>query len=261
METQTTPTQAALTKPLPSCLSRLRVDLKSLYKDPLPGVFVQVNDEDMTKIDALITGPSETPYEGGFFWFKMDIPFDYPNNPPRVENMTTDFGRVRFNPNLYSNGKVCLSILNTYSGPSWSPAQSISSVLLSIQSLLTPKPYCNEPGFENPRNPRDADAYSEFVRHETIRVAFCDILEQDSIASKALPPAFLDLVREVGPSFFSLHEEYCRKRMRTDGSPMFDPYLRNQDVFRWGKLLKRIETLKVAFPQSEDEDKEEEEEE
>ena len=58
--------------------------------------------------------------------------------------MTTGGGAVRFNPNLYRNGKVCLSILGTWSGPGWSPVQSISSVLLSIQSLMNTKPYHNE---------------------------------------------------------------------------------------------------------------------
>ena len=81
--------------------------------------------------------------------------------------MTTGNNTVRFNPNLYRNGKVCLSILGyafsssrkpshifqfifrTWSGPSWSPAQCISSLLISIQSLMSEKPYHNEPGFEH----------------------------------------------------------------------------------------------------------------
>lgn len=81
--------------------------------------------------------------------------------------MTTGNNTVRFNPNLYRNGKVCLSILgyafislrksshfipfifSTWSGPSWSPAQCISSLLISIQSLMSEKPYHNEPGFEH----------------------------------------------------------------------------------------------------------------
>mmetsp|Transcript_10330 Transcript_10330/g.30927 ORF Transcript_10330/g.30927 Transcript_10330/m.30927 type:complete len:103 (-) Transcript_10330:836-1144(-) len=51
----------------------------------------------------------------------MDCPDDYPQSPPRVRNMTTGAGRVRFNPNLYANGKVCLSILGTWKGPGWMP--------------------------------------------------------------------------------------------------------------------------------------------
>lgn len=63
------------------------------------------------QIHALITGPFDTPYEGGFFYFLIRCPPDYPIRPPRVKLMTTGGGQVRFNPNLYRNGKVCLSIL------------------------------------------------------------------------------------------------------------------------------------------------------
>jgi ubiquitin-protein ligase len=98
-------------KPPKECLRRIRKDIKMLFKDPLPGVCVCVDEADMTLIHAIITGPFETPYEGGFFYFIARCPHDYPMSPPRVKLMTTGGGRVRFNPNLYANGKVCLSIL------------------------------------------------------------------------------------------------------------------------------------------------------
>lgn len=63
------------------------------------------------QIHALITGPFDTPYEGGFFYFVIRCPPDYPIRAPRVKLMTTGDNQVRFNPNLYKNGKVCLSIL------------------------------------------------------------------------------------------------------------------------------------------------------
>lgn len=63
------------------------------------------------QIHALITGPFDTPYEGGFFLFVFRCPPDYPIHPPRVKLMTTGNNTVRFNPNFYRNGKVCLSIL------------------------------------------------------------------------------------------------------------------------------------------------------
>lgn len=221
-----------------------------------------MDDQDITKIHALLTGPSETPYEGGFFLFKVDVPYDFPNCPPKVELLTTDFGRVRFNPNLYANGKVCLSILGTWSGPSWSPAQSISSVLISIQSLMNSRPYCNEPGFENPTNPRDVDAYSECILHETIRVAFCDMLDEDTPTSKSLPEEFRGLIKDVAPTFFDLHEEHCKKRLRSDGQKMVDPFGLDRGFFRWATLLQRIQALRERYgsPEDDDEDDDEEEE-
>ncbi|MEQ2188636.1 ubiquitin-conjugating enzyme E2 Ze, partial [Goodea atripinnis] len=134
--------------------------------------------------------PFDTPYEGGFFLFLFRCPPDYPIHPPRVKLITTGQNTVRFNPNFYRNGKVCLSILGTWTGPAWSPAQSISSVLISIQSLMTENPYHNEPGFEQviliskatntgatERHPGDSKNYNECIRHETMRVAVCDMLE------------------------------------------------------------------------------------
>ena len=65
----------------------------------------------VSQLHALITGPFDTPYEGGLFHFVIRFPPNYPLVPPRVAFMTTGGGTVRFNPNLYRNGKVCLSIL------------------------------------------------------------------------------------------------------------------------------------------------------
>ncbi|NWI03393.1 UBE2Z enzyme, partial [Tichodroma muraria] len=141
------------------------------------------------QIHALITGPFDTPYEGGFFLFLFRCPPDYPIHPPRVKLMTTGNNTVRFNPNFYRNGKVCLSILGTWTGPAWSPAQSISSVLISIQSLMTENPYHNEPGFEQERHPGDSKNYNECIRHETIRVAVCDMLEGKCPCPEPLRPA------------------------------------------------------------------------
>lgn len=80
--------------------------------------------------------------------YVLRFPPNYPFRPPRVRLMTTSNGTVRFNPNLYKNGKVCLSILGTWQGPAWLPSQSLSSVLMSIQSLMNSNPYHNEPGHE-----------------------------------------------------------------------------------------------------------------
>lgn len=83
----------------------------SLCNDPPYGLFVVPDDSDITIVHALITGAFDTPYEGGYFYFILRCPPDYPLRPPRVKLMTTGGGEVRFNPNLYKSGKVCLSIL------------------------------------------------------------------------------------------------------------------------------------------------------
>ena len=133
---------------------------------------------------ALIIGPPDTPYEYGLFEFTVKFGNEYPSQPPKVDARTTNRGRCRFNPNIYANGKVCLSILGTWRGESaaeeWSSAQGLESVLISIQSLLSSNPYENEPGFDNANSPKDKEnqvAYVAKIRHETIRVTVVQKLE------------------------------------------------------------------------------------
>lgn len=64
----------------------------------------------------MIAGPEGTPYAGGLFEFDCFIPLEYPHAPPLMNLRTTGGGSVRFNPNLYNCGKVCLSLLGTWAG-------------------------------------------------------------------------------------------------------------------------------------------------
>jgi len=90
----------------------------------------------MDVMKALIMGSAETPYAHGAFEFDIHIGDNYPNGPPTVNLMTTGRNTVRFNPNLYSCGKVCLSLLGTWRGSNnenWNPKFStILQILISI---------------------------------------------------------------------------------------------------------------------------------
>ena len=77
---------------------------------------------------AVLAGPPGTPYEGGRFLVNIRFPTDYPFKPAKI-NFTT---RI-YHPNINSNGAICLDILKEQ----WSPALTISKVLLSLSSLLT----------------------------------------------------------------------------------------------------------------------------
>lgn len=204
----------------PQCLLRTRRDVMDIYTEPPPGVFIAPDEQNITKIHALVTGPFDTPYEGGFFYFLLKCPADYPIQPPLVRLMTTDYGNVRFNPNLYRNGKVCLSILGTWAGPAWSPAQSLASVLISIQSLLNENPYYNEPGYEQERNPGDSSHYNDIIQHETIRVAVCNMLEACLSDNTDCPPALRDVVEKSFPEFYDNYEAAVQKKLHLSGTPM-----------------------------------------
>ena len=113
------------------------------YEDgeQLPGgeapIWLRYDDECPQFMRAIITGPSSTPYAHGLFAFDIYVPDSYPNVAPKVQLLTTGGGVMRFSPNLYANGKVCLSLLGTWSGPKWDPGHSsILQILVSIQGLI-----------------------------------------------------------------------------------------------------------------------------
>ena len=126
-------------------LSSLRTSLPVEYGS---SVFVRVMEGRLDLLRVLIIGPDDTPYANGCFLFDVQL-HDYPNRPPHVKFLTTGNATVRFNPNLYADGKVCLSLLGTFPGPGWIPGEStLLQVLVSIQSLIfVADPYYNEPLF------------------------------------------------------------------------------------------------------------------
>ncbi|OIV99159.1 hypothetical protein TanjilG_01134 [Lupinus angustifolius] len=128
---------------------RIQEEWKSLEKDLPDSIFVRVYESRIDILRAVIIGAEGTPYHDGLFFFDVFFPSAYPNIPPHVHYNS---GGLRLNPNLYNCGKVCLSLLNTWSGSKnekWLPGVStILQVLVSIQGLiLNAKPYFNEPGF------------------------------------------------------------------------------------------------------------------
>ena len=158
-------------------ISRLLKDVKQILKNPLTenGIYYIHDDTDMMKGYALIIGPSDTPYFGGNYFFELNYPADYPHSPPKVKYWT-NANNIRFNPNLYVCGKVCVSLLNTWRGDQWTSCQTISTVLLTLCTLLCSDPLLNEPGVEKTHN--DMSSYNEIIEFANIDVAVCDIVEK-----------------------------------------------------------------------------------
>lgn len=136
-------------------------------------IFLRVDETRVDVIKALIIGPEGTPYENGCFLFDIFLPAGYNHSPPHVKYMTTNGGKYRFNPNLYAEGKVCLSLLGTWSGPGWVPGKStLLQVLISIQSMiLCEEPYLNEPAWAQSGGTPPSKAYSANVRRMVVRTA------------------------------------------------------------------------------------------
>jgi ubiquitin-conjugating enzyme E2 Z len=131
----------------------------------------------------MIIGPSDTPYADGFYFFKFKFPKEYPFKPPTLTYCTND-GTTRFNPNLYRNGKVCVSILNTWKGDQWTSCQSIRSILLTLVTLLNENPLTNEPGF--PATHRSCMPYKRMIEYMNFKISILGMLNKGSLQPKFL---------------------------------------------------------------------------
>jgi ubiquitin-conjugating enzyme E2 Z len=156
-------------------IMRLLKDVKEITKNPLTsnGIYYVHDETDMLKGYALIIGPPDTPYFGGYYFFDIKYPSDYPYSLPSVK-YSTNGNNVRFHPNLYTDGKVCISILGTWRGEQWSSCQNISSLLLSLFMLFTSNPLLNEPGVKSDNI--DIKIYNKIIEYSNIRTAVCDII-------------------------------------------------------------------------------------
>ena len=125
---------------------RITHELADLRKDPPANCSAgPISDTDFFNWEGVIFGPPDSPFTGGIFKVNIQFPADYPFKPPRVVFLTKIY-----HPNINSNGVICLDILKQ----NWSPALTISKVLLSILSLLT------DP---NPKDPLVPDIAQQYV--------------------------------------------------------------------------------------------------
>ena len=143
-------------------MKRLLKEIASLESALPEGIFVRYGESRPDLMKVMIIGPEDTPYENGLFEFQMIFPPDYPQNPPNMLFLTTGGGRLHFNPNLYADGKICLSLLGTWQGPTWDAQQStILQVLVSIQAMIfCAEPWYNEPGRELRASDEQSQRYS-----------------------------------------------------------------------------------------------------
>ena len=157
-----------------TALTRItRRDMKAIPELSELGIHVLFDESDVMKASVIIIGPKDTPYENGIMYFSVQFPVDYPFSPPQIHYVSTS--RLRIHPNLYVGkshvnfrGKVCLSIINTWSGPKWVTTMDLRCVLLSIQSLLCNKAITHEPGYDK-SHPKVIETYNDIIQYETFR--------------------------------------------------------------------------------------------
>merc|ERR1711988_1584532 len=127
-----------------SATKRINKELADLSKDPPTSCSAGPTGDDLFNWSATILGPKDSPYANGIFFLDITFPTDYPFKPPKVR-----FTTKIYHCNVNSNGSICLDILSSQ----WSPALTISKVLLSICSLLT------DPNPDDPLVPEIARQY------------------------------------------------------------------------------------------------------
>lgn len=192
-------------------ISRLLKDVKNIIKNPLTdnGIYYIHNDEDILKGYALIIGPEDTPYYGGNYFFEIKYPFDYPHTPPKV-TYCTNGNDVRFNPNLYKCGKVCVSLLNTWRGEQWTSCQSISTILLTLCTLLSKEPLLNEPGVL--KTHLDMKNYTDIIEYSNINIAICDIMTKKQGVYHDFFTNFEPFIKENFIKNYDKILDFCEKK-------------------------------------------------
>lgn len=139
---------------------------KELYR-------VYFDDANINELIVYLKCPEDSVYSCTFIKLKLDIT-DFPINPPKVTFVNYS-DNIRIHPNLYSCGKVCLSILNTFNGPSWNPITTLHTLLVTIQTILDNQPMIHEPGRQDDPN------YTSFVRYCSFNVLLLDYFKHETI--------------------------------------------------------------------------------
>ncbi|KAF2429415.1 hypothetical protein EJ08DRAFT_688371 [Tothia fuscella] len=210
-----------LTPPPPplttSLMKRIGKEHRILSSSLPDGIFVRTWESRLDLLRVLIIGPLDTPYEFAPFIIDLNIPPEYPHSPPLAYFYSWTKGQGPVNPNLYENGKICLSLLGTWhadeKGENWSPSRStILQVLVSIMGLvLVKEPYYNEAGFEVRAGLADAavpsQLYSErtyfrsrgFITHALTNEigGFADVIQWVYVSEEGEAPRLLDKAVEA----------------------------------------------------------------
>ncbi|KAF7505130.1 hypothetical protein GJ744_001196 [Endocarpon pusillum] len=143
--------------PSPTFLKRLHREHRILATSlPPTQIYIRTYESRLDLLRAVILGPPDTPYEFAPFLIDLYLPATYPAQPPIAHFHSWTSGLGRINPNLYEEGKICLSLLGTWPGrgikgesDTWSEKANLLQVLLSLMGLvLVKRPFYNEAGFE-----------------------------------------------------------------------------------------------------------------
>ncbi|KAI9667179.1 MAG: ubiquitin-conjugating enzyme E2 Ze [Alyxoria varia] len=240
----------------PLSFKRITRERQNLEK-PNPDYYVRFKDENILSFDAYIFGPDDSLYSNKVVKVHFDIPSDYPFSPPKAGFIQHSGGRIH--PNLYVEGKICLSILGTWPGEPWAQSMGIDTgaffyiwrliylcndhllinnndtvVLITIRSLLDKEPFKHEPGQKND------PGFNKYVEYATWQYLLLDYLDRES--DPELRQFLFQYVQRNGDK---AKQELQKQSMRHGGygsdKELVNRYGRNRVTVNYPKLLQRLE--------------------
>lgn len=236
---------------------RIQKELKDLFSDKLEdnGIYYEIDEDNINIIKIMMIGTKNTPYENGFYFFTIRFPSNYPSVPVKVWYYTTH-PNMRFNPNLYNRGKVCLSIINTWgSRDNWTEDMTAKSVMLSIQSMvLTEEPLKNEPGLLV--NNESIKQYNSVLYYCVFNTAIYDVLTKpqtklleitnESVSFECFKPIinkyFIDNIDWYMKRLKILNFHYKNKIVKFNR-----PFLQSKFICNYDVLYEKYEKLYIEL--------------
>jgi ubiquitin-protein ligase len=179
-------------------------------------------NDDLSKLEALVIGPPDTPYQGAFMYIKINLPSNYPFAVPKFKFCTPEVEPCYMHPNMYSNGKICLSIINTWASNEWNAGATLENVLVTIQSRLTCNPIIYEPSFEmvDPTS-IEATTYELVATYKAFDVGVLKFLTR-----KDVPAEIMTFARE----YFMRHLDMYERTLQKIRCKSYDKYQSMHDT-------------------------------
>ena len=218
---------------------------KSIRVNSEASIFFWIDKNNLEKMRFILTGPSNTPYDQGLYIFDMTLSEEFPHKPPLVH--FSNNGAVRFNPNLYACGKVCLSLLGTWrgdEGESWNcTISTLFQILISIQSqILIEEPYFNEPGHEimigTSNGTSISTKYNSNIRQYNLDYAINKLIE-GVITNKSDYPEFNDIIRD----YFKFKKDKILNILNKWELEFDDPSKKNKFIHSKNKFIELVNKL------------------
>jgi ubiquitin-conjugating enzyme E2 Z len=197
---------------LPKAIRRIMADIKEYKTGPIDGTAIYQCEDPLTRIYVAVAGPKDSAYEDGVYFFEFDFPDTYPNEPPKGKFLNWQNSITRMHPNMYASGKLCLSILGTWSGPSWTSAMSLTTIILALQSIMDDNPLKNEPGYGIGVTQKHQD-YHRIIEYYNLRDFVIKTLKFTTSSEKTTNNDYLVYFKDFLVSYYLNHHLSISQRI------------------------------------------------